>query len=186
MSDFYKRFTRLSSHTHTHTTHRLLGQWKEVENKYCLFSGFIYKKRDEVVQALVAVPFYGIPLVLGHMTFPMGPSWLDLGPPLCHPIKEIPWPLVYAALCRFTGLVSFHPGEFTLLKSKLPRTQIQTLCPWYWETRADLHHQTMCLFFSVLGPQWKRRQQVWGKKKLFQVISVEKRIITILHLKYKL
>ncbi len=48
----------------------------------------------------------------------------------CSSWGELTDVIKYAALCRITGLASFHPREFTLLslaKSELPRMQVRDL-----------------------------------------------------------
>ncbi len=80
MSNLYKN--SLDTHTVCLDNGRI---WEQVLS---LFSGFNLEKDRLVVQALVQCPFSIIPLVLGHMTFPIAPptgSWS----PLCHPIKKI-------------------------------------------------------------------------------------------------
>ncbi len=98
----------------------------------------------------------------------------------CSSRGELTDVIKYAALCRITGLASSRLREFTLLsRTREVRTtddasvldaQMRT---WYWETHADPRQIAM--------EMQSKRQQVWGKKsswdKLFQVISVEKRLM---------
>ncbi len=183
MSDFYKKFTRL---THTH---RLLGQRKDLRISIVCSVVFIYKKRDELSRHLCSALFMSSHLCWGTWLFPWAPltgSW----PPLCHPIKEIPGPwstLLFADLPDLCRSIRESPHS----RSPNYRGRKSKLCVLGIEKRAQTYITRLCAYsYRYFRPQWKRRQQVWGKKssweKLFQVISVEKRIITILHLKYKL